>query len=237
MTSFRDKLIKTLQALEPLFDVPGVLVVGSEVPNLLEVDAASTMVVSQDVDIGIPVSRHSEIKERLGLLKGFEPSEDEPSVWVPDNPHTIEVNFLGMDSSLSGINDVYVFDDAVLPLLVFGGLSLLDAGEPVSIGGLSVPVPKLAGLLLEKLLSDRSSVKGDRDRLVALGLVVLAREEDINDLERIYLRLMPEQRYAVRSQLTVLSLMDPLPNMPDPQAHREGVAALLRRLERSEHES
>ena len=35
----------------------GVLIVGSEVPNLLQPHAASTLVVSQDVDVALPVDR------------------------------------------------------------------------------------------------------------------------------------------------------------------------------------
>jgi hypothetical protein len=36
---------------------PGVLIVGSEVPNLLQPGAASTLVVSQDVDLAVPLGR------------------------------------------------------------------------------------------------------------------------------------------------------------------------------------
>lgn len=45
--------------------MPGVLVAGSEVPNLLEADAAATLVVSQDVDLAIPIALHEEVKARL----------------------------------------------------------------------------------------------------------------------------------------------------------------------------
>jgi hypothetical protein len=51
--TFRDRLIGTLR-VQPVLEEPGVLIVGSEVPNLLEPDAASTLVVSQDVDVGVP---------------------------------------------------------------------------------------------------------------------------------------------------------------------------------------
>ncbi len=44
---FRDKLEATLRAVAPLFEVPGVIVGGSEVPNLLQPGAASTLAVSQ----------------------------------------------------------------------------------------------------------------------------------------------------------------------------------------------
>lgn len=45
------------------------LVAGSEVPNLLEVDAASTLVVSQNVDLTIPISVHEEVKARLDQIE------------------------------------------------------------------------------------------------------------------------------------------------------------------------
>ncbi len=46
--AFRDRLLSTLKAVQTVLNVPGVLVIGSEVPNLLQPDAASTLVVSQD---------------------------------------------------------------------------------------------------------------------------------------------------------------------------------------------
>jgi hypothetical protein len=36
VVTFRDRLLATLRAVEPILEVPGVLVAGSEVPNLLE---------------------------------------------------------------------------------------------------------------------------------------------------------------------------------------------------------
>jgi methyl coenzyme M reductase subunit D len=44
--TFRDRLLATLRAVEPILEVPGVLVAGSEVPNLLEAGAAATLVVA-----------------------------------------------------------------------------------------------------------------------------------------------------------------------------------------------
>ena len=72
--TFRDKLIGTLRLLQPILEEPGVLVIGSEVPNLLQPDAASTLVVSQDVDLGVPVDRVQTTK-----IDGLVPSADEPS--------------------------------------------------------------------------------------------------------------------------------------------------------------
>ena len=81
--TFRDRLLATLRAIEPILDVPGVLVAGSEVPNLLEAGAAATLVVSQDVDLAIPVAVHDEVKSRLSRITRLVPSPDEPSVWIP----------------------------------------------------------------------------------------------------------------------------------------------------------
>jgi hypothetical protein len=78
--TFRERLVATLRALAPLFEEPGLMVVGSEVPNLLEPDAAATLVVSQDVDIAVPVDRHAQVKRRLQDLHGFHQSTEEPSV-------------------------------------------------------------------------------------------------------------------------------------------------------------
>jgi hypothetical protein len=44
--------------------------------------------------------------------------------------------------------------------------------------------------------------------------------------------LPPELRHAVRSGLTVLSLLEPRSGMPDPRPQRAAVAAAIRRLER-----
>lgn len=82
--TFRDRLLATLRAAAPVLEEPGVIVVGSEVPNLLERDAASTLVVSQDVDLAVPVSRHASVKGRLHRIRGLRPSAEEPSVWLPD---------------------------------------------------------------------------------------------------------------------------------------------------------
>ena len=154
--AFRDRLVATLRAVAPVLEEPGVLVVGSEVPNLLEPGAAATLVVSQDLDIAVPVERHGAVKEKLVLLRGLRPSPDEPSVWVPDGPGLLEVNFVGMDSCRD-VTDTGVLEDERLPLLVFGPLALLrPAPEPTMVEGLRVPLPRPAGLLLEKLVTDRT---------------------------------------------------------------------------------
>jgi len=229
---FRAKLISTLRAIRPVLEVPGVLVLGSEVPNLLEPDAACTLVVSQDVDIGVSVQAHEAVKQHLPNIQGFSASADEPSVWLPHSPENIEINFIGMDPRIQDLSETYVLEDSELPLMVFGALSLVRPGHPVCVGDLSIPLPRLAGLLLEKLVTDRTAVKGERDLLVALGLLALASADDLEELTHEYGALSKESRFAIRSNLTILSLMNPLPQMPDPHAHRDRVAALLRRFER-----
>lgn len=229
---FRAKLLNTLRAIQPVTDEPGVLVVGSEVPNLLQSQAASTLVVSQDVDIGIPVSCHGDVKACLGRIRGFHPSPEEPSVLLPDRDDLIEVNFLGMDPSLDDLTDSYVLDDGVLPLLVFGALSHMRPGKTVEVDGVRIPLPRTADLLLEKLITERSGVKGDRDLLVVLGLLLVANEYDLAELEQACRGLSEELRHAVMTNLAVLSLLEPVAEMPDPTANRERIARLLKRLER-----
>jgi len=148
MPTFRQRLIATLRAARPVLEVDGVLVAGSEVPNLLERGAASTP-----------------------------PSE---------------------------------LDD-----------------------GFRVPVPRNAGLLLEKLVTERSGIKGDRDLLVALGLLMVAEPADIDELGGAYARLPADLKQTVRSNLTILTLLERLPDMPNPTQERARVGALLERLERS----
>lgn len=231
---FRSRLLATLRRLAPLFEEEGVMVVGSEVPNLLQPAVAATLVVSQDVDIGVPVDRHAALKERLAGLEGLRPAPEEPSVWVPDSPELLEVNFLGLDPETRGPGDTYVLDDPELPLMVFGLLSLLRPGPRVDAEGLKVPVPQPAGLLLEKLATERSGEKGDRDLLVALGLLLVATPVDLAELEAPYRSLAPEIRYTIRSNLATLSLLEPRAAMPDPRPHRQLVVALLDRIERWE---
>lgn len=229
---FRDRLLATIKAARPVLEDPGVLVVGSEVPNLLEPGAAATLVVSQDLDVGVPVDRHAAVKRRLPELRlGFRPSPDEPSVWTPHSPDLLELNFVGMDPAQDPA-EAYVLEDDQLPLLVFGALSLVAPGAEIQLAGTRVRLPRPAGLLLEKLVTDRTGEKGDRDLLVALGLLMTAGRADLDELEGAYTRLRPELRHTVRSNLTLLSLVEPRTGMPDPRPRRAAVAALLGRLER-----
>ena len=229
---FRDRLVATLRAVAPILEVEGVLVVGSEVPNLREKGAASTLVVSQDVDIGVPILAHEQVKRRLDHLEGLTPSSEEPSVWVPTDPDLLEVNFVGFDPGATNLDDTRILEDARLPLMVFGPLSLLRPGEKVDVEGVPVPLPRTAGLILEKLVTDRTGTKGDRDLLVVLGMLVVATEEDRRELASAYAAFDPEHRHVVRGNLAVLSLLGTVPGMPDPVPHRALLAALLGELER-----
>jgi hypothetical protein len=227
---FRTRLLSTLRAIAPVLREPGVMVAGSEVPNLLEPGARSSLVVSQDVDVVVPVGRHSGVKERLHELRDLSPSAEEPSVWLPARDDLIEVNFIGVDPRGHGAG-TYVLDDPELPLLVFEHLSLLRPGAPVRIDDLSVPVPRPAGLILEKLLTDRNGEKGDRDLLVALATLLACAPEDMGELESQYLSLSDELRFTVRSGLATLSLVEPRARMLDPTPHRPLLALLMGRLE------
>jgi hypothetical protein len=79
---------------------PGVLIVGSEVPNLLQPDAASTLVVSQDVDLAVAVDQLQSIKPLLRQVRDLVPSVEEPSVFVPKSPELIEAKLLGLDPAV-----------------------------------------------------------------------------------------------------------------------------------------
>jgi hypothetical protein len=231
---FRTRLLATLRCVEPVLQEPGVLVIGSEVPNLLEERAAATLVVSEDVDIGVPVAAHPAVKERLKNITALAPSPEEPSVWLPADSNLIEVNFVGMDPDLRHAGESYVLEDPELPLLVFGNLSFLRPGRTLTVEGLSVPLPRPAGLLLEKLITDRTGEKGDRDLLVVLGLLLTATEDDLDELKKLYAQAPDELRYGIRSNLTILSLLEPRAGMPNPELHRQRLATLLGRLDELE---
>ena len=218
-----------------MLEVPGVMVVGSQVPNLLQASVAATLVVSQDLDVGVPVERHTELKSRLGDVGEFESSTEEPSVWVGRTAGLLELNFVGIDRTLTP-TEAYLLEDDRLPMLVFGGLSLLSSGAKIEVEGTVVSLPRPAGLLLEKLVTDRTGEKGERDLLVALGVLAISSAADFDEFVNLYRRLAADRRWAVRSNLTVLSLLSPHPGLPDPRSRRAEVAALLRRLEEGESE-
>lgn len=232
MLTFRERLLATLRAVQPILEIDGVLVAGSEVPNLLELDAASTLVVSQDVDLAIPVSVHHAVKQRLERITQLVQSPDEPSVWVPrpEASELIEVNFIGLDPAIIEPMDTYEKPDDSLPLMVFGPLSLLTAGTILEIDGLRIPLPQPAGLALEKLVSDRTGEKGDRDLLVVAGLLAHMEPAELDQLERRHRSLSAELRHQVRSNLAILSLLDARPGMPDPRPQRHVIDAVLQRL-------
>jgi hypothetical protein len=117
---------------------------------------------------------------------------------------------------------------------VFGALSLLSPGAELELMDTRIRLPRNAGLLLEKLVTDRTGEKGERDLLVALGLLMTATPDDLGEVEAMFRRLQPELRHIVRANLTILSLLDARPGMPDPEPQRADVAAFLRRLERIE---
>ena len=82
----------------------------------------------------------------------------------------------------------------------------------------------------------RTGEKGERDLLVALGVLATSLPGDLDELLSLYRRLRPELRHAVRSNLTILSVLAPRSGMPDPQPRRAEVTALLRRLEAGDPE-
>jgi len=229
--TFRERLIGTLRQLQPLLEEPGVLVVGSEVPNLLQPDAASTLVVSQDVDLAVPVDRVEAVKKRLGQVQGLIPSQEEPSVYVPTVPGLIEANFLGLDPRICDASETYVLEDPDLPLMVFGPLGLLRPGPVLELEGLRVPLPRAGDLMAEKLLTDRTDEKGARDLLVVAGMLIAATPADLDELIHVAAGLSAESHHAICSALTLLSLMEGRAGMPDPAPVREMVTHLLSRME------
>ena len=211
--TFRDRLLQSLARVQPVLEIPDVMVGGSQVPNLLEPNAASTLVVSQNIDLVVPIAAHARVRDAL-------PSND---------PERLEINFIGRDPDLHENTDSYVLEDPTLPLMVFGLLGFLREGETID-GGVRVPLPRPAGLLVEKLLTERSGLKGERDLLVALGLLMHCGESDVAEVMELFRQLPGDARATLLASLAVLSLMRPLPAMPDPVRGRDLVEALLVRL-------
>lgn len=149
---------------------------------------------------------------------------------APDASELIEVKFIGIAPAIIEPIDTYEKADDPLPLMVFGPLSLLAAGPVVELEGLRIPLPRPAGLALEKLVSDRTGEKGDRDLLVVAGLLMRMVSTDFDQLERSFRGLSDELRHQVLSNLSILSLLDARPGMPDPRPQRATVDALLQRL-------
>lgn len=141
MVTFRDRLLGTLRVLRPILEEPGVLVVGSEVPNLLQPEAAATLVVSQDVDLAIPIDGVERLKKGLREVQGLVQSAEEPSIFVPTSPTLVEADFLGLDPATRDANETYVLEDPELPLMVFGPIGLLRPGPVVDVEGLRIPLP------------------------------------------------------------------------------------------------
>lgn len=92
-------------------------------------------------------------------------------------------------------------------------------------------MPRPSGLVVEKLITDRSGEKGDRDLLVVAGLLAHMSQRDIAHAIEIIRGLGQELRHAIRSNLTILSLLEPRASMPDPRSMRVLVAQLLAQLE------
>ena len=59
----------------------------------------------------------------------------------------------------------------------------------------------------------------------------MAAAGDVDELDAAYRTLPAEISHAVRSNLTLLSLLEPRAGMPDPRPWRADIATLLRRLE------
>lgn len=87
--------------------------------------------------------------------------------------------------------------------------------------------------MIEKLLTDRTGEKGARDLLVVAGLLETAGPADLDEMVTRTGSLSADSRHAVRSGLTLLSLMEPRAGMPDPLPAREQITRLLARLEES----
>ena len=150
---------------------------------------------------------------------------------MPTSSTLIEANFLGLDARIRDASQTYVLEDAELPLMVFGPLGLLRPGPRINVAGIRIPLPRPADLIVEKLLTDRTGEKGARDLLVVAGLFATGSTAVFDEVLNVTRTLSDDARYAIRSSLTVLSLIDARPGMPDPESVRALVKQLLDRME------
>ncbi len=67
-------------------------------PARIRLHRERDLVVSQDVDIAVPIDRHAAFKLRLLEARGLACSAEEPSVWLPTEACLLEVNFTGWDA-------------------------------------------------------------------------------------------------------------------------------------------
>lgn len=126
------------------------MVGGSQVPNLLQPDAAATLVVSHDVDLVVPVAAHRQVRDALARVTGYQPSAAEPSVWLPDDPQRLEINFIGRDPSMRETADSYVLEDTML----LGNLAVLSLMQPLP----GMPDPTRGRAAVEALLTRLQAV-------------------------------------------------------------------------------
>ena len=70
VVTFRDRLIATISAARPVLESPGVLVVGSEVPNLFEAGAA---LLSSRSGMPDPEPHRPDVAALLRRLEAFDP--------------------------------------------------------------------------------------------------------------------------------------------------------------------
>ncbi len=227
---FAERLLMTIKDISDLF-IDGVIVIGSEAPNLFSFYEKSPVIVSKDIDLGVDVKAHNGLKEKITGLQTFKISEDEPSVLTPLGPQ-LEVNIVGIDRRLTDISESYVLEDSRLPMMVLGNLSLIEPGQVINIAGINVPMPKKAGLLLEKLLTERSGIKGERDLLVALALLLIINEQEKTEFLMSYGKLDPELRQQILTNLTLLSALPPHHAMPDPRPCRQMIFEFIQRIEK-----
>ena len=80
------------------------------------------------------------------------------------------------------------------------------------------------------MVTERTREKGERDLLVALGWLILASPDDLDEFVSAFETLGPEWRHAVVSNLTLVSLIAPRAGMPDPTSRRAHVAEVVARL-------
>ncbi|HPG30593.1 MAG TPA: hypothetical protein PKY81_14515 [bacterium] len=205
MTEFKKKLLNTLSILKK---IPEIIIIGSEVPNILSLSNDiddSNLFVSQDIDIGIPVKLADNVKFYLTYLEQYyTKSIFEPSVFLPNTEEYLEINFLGIDKRLYNFDEVYIYDNDNLSFMVFGNLSLIES-QRIIVDGNELNIAEPISLIFEKLLSERNYIKIERDLyVVALLLKNVSIDYLKNRISEISKKLDKERKLLILDNLILM---------------------------------
>ncbi|MBE7439598.1 MAG: hypothetical protein HS115_14165 [Spirochaetales bacterium] len=198
--------MNTLRDLRPVADQ--VIVIGSEVPNLSRIHSGADLFVSQDIDLAVPIENLERTDEQIPMLfEHYRQSSDEPSILLPRDDARLEINFLGVDFRSQDLDDISLHRGRHISFLAFGTLTLIKPVD-LTIEKHRFRVAEHRSLFLEKILTERSSIKGERDLYVAaLVFKEIQSPQEIIHMREDILALDSERKFFASDNLASLILM------------------------------